>query len=354
MRQASIGSSAVENRTEKEMVSRELDLIRVDPAQRATILRRIAGIEQYLALHDPSIDDLKDAAERIGLSAPQFYVALRAWKATREPSHLPGAKVRGGRDRARQDDIGTVAVAEKIATDHPSASSGRMTELLREALPAAGMAVPGQATLTRRVREARAKVRTATFQSPADLIIDTAYVSASLAADGDKARLPSLTCAFSMPSRLLVGWTVSRRPPEAHGIASLIAASAASMPLGDGHVAEGDEAPCLQLPPMDDEVAARTFEAATSAGWTPIASTRKRDRGVVIRALVGDLVGGFHLQSVQKATVLRVPAKTFSLEEVVERVALDLGRSPATGGAERDLVARLVEALRRSASADRT
>jgi hypothetical protein len=94
----------------------EFDWTDVPPDRRPEVRRRIEILDQFLSLEKPSPEDRLQAREDLGVSRPMFYLLLNAWKQSRRPADLPGARAWKSGPRRKADASGA---ADAACADFP-------------------------------------------------------------------------------------------------------------------------------------------------------------------------------------------------------------------------------------------
>jgi hypothetical protein len=124
----------------------------------AEVKRRVAILEAYLALPKPTKKDRSDAMSQLGVRHAMFYRMLRAWKQTRNPAELPGARRDkcAGRNRKLLPPTVEQIIAEVLVSLGPGARPETIVTEIRARCSAAGVRPPSRMTIRHRRRNAAA------------------------------------------------------------------------------------------------------------------------------------------------------------------------------------------------------
>ena len=240
--------------------------------------RRIAAINQLLALHDPSTADVDRIASGIGLSRSTFYNLARVWREHRDARLLVvGKRGTATRDYGLDDtavEITRTAIDGAGATAELATLAPEIERLCAEA----GVPAPARPTIWRWMRKARARTGT---EVPGPPRIVIGRISFHLPVqDRPTDAMPSLLVAVLMPERHIVAHVVSVDPDSPPSVAKLVAKMVQGRTPG---------APARPLAIESDDRRAAA-DALADAGLGGVVSTRRSGQRELSRAF-GDRIG---------------------------------------------------------------
>lgn len=207
----------------------EPDFSSIEPSRVPEARRRIAAIEEYIAIRDATTADAVRISERIGLSRWQLQRLARAWREHRDPK-----MVVGGRRGPSSRDYGINPRAAAIA-DEEIRAAGSRAELATVA-PAierrcrdAGLTPPSRATIWTQVRKAR-KAAAATTPGPGRILIGRMWFHMPVE-DRPADDMPVLLAAVLLPERRIIAHRISvdaSAPPPVGDLLGEVAAARTS------------------------------------------------------------------------------------------------------------------------------
>lgn len=256
-------------------------------SRQAEVRRRVAILDDYIALERPTENDRQEAMQRLGVKRASFYRLVRAWKEQRDPARLPGAiarkdgKGRGAKLDPRMEAIIRQAIANAGAASPPKVIEAEVGKLC----DAAGLTHPSSAPVARLRREAL--FREGSQQKP--IIEEPSVVIESCAIDlptlhDDREVLPVVTAAFLQPEGTIAGYAIDYTAPNAMTAVRML------LEIIDP---EGPARTLVMRPP-DTPLWNILSNAVTAAG---VSSSDKLDleRGTVFDRLAGSTLGGLPL-----------------------------------------------------------
>lgn len=202
----------------------EPDFSGIDPLRVPEARRRIAAINQYLGLANPTTADATRISATIGLSRWQFQRLARAWREHRNPSLL----VVGRRGTASRD-YGLAARAVEIAKDEitkagPGAELATLAPEVERRCRAEGITPPSRPTIWNYMRKARASgaVRA---DGPPRIVIGRMWFHlpvTDLAEGQAGTNMPALLAAVALPEGIVLAHRISFDDRDPPSVASLV------------------------------------------------------------------------------------------------------------------------------------
>jgi hypothetical protein len=197
------------------------ELTGVNPIRREDTLRRIEALGCYLAISEPSRQDILRIAASVGLQEQGFRQMLRKWLLHRSPMILPAARRpllapqrKKPKIGAPVDDLITQALTELSAGAPAMKVQRRVAALCRDA----GLQPPSSSTIYYRVMKARAAA-----EDTADPHLCIDHSALLLAVNGpDGPQVPVLSLVFARPSGRILAHSLSLRPPSPNSTAALL------------------------------------------------------------------------------------------------------------------------------------
>ena len=255
----------------------EPDLSGIDPLRVPEARRRIAAIDAYLKLPDPTSADTQRFAETIGLSRVQFGRLARVWRDHCDARLLVIGR-RGAANRKYNVDGVAIDISNAVISEAGVGTTlAAVAPEIERRCAEAGISPPARSTIYNYVRAARATA-IQPAEGPPRIVVGRMWFHlpvAGLPADA----MPTLLAAMMLPERIVVAHELSLDPANPPRIGALIEALAAER-------AAGAAPRPLLLDPDDRRIAAGALE---SAG---LGRTRSHDRSVqseLSKALSGRL-----------------------------------------------------------------
>lgn len=261
----------------------DLDWGDVPPLQRPEVRRRVAILDRFVALTDPTAADRKEAMEELGLSRPSFYNLVRVWREKRDARLLQGARApRSGKPSGIKIDKVVASFIEiAIGNIGAAASTADVYREVQRLCTQTGLTPPSMDP----VRARHLEVAKWLVASPdARLIVDYCALRLPTRINGQVA-FPVLTAAFLEPEGLIVGFAHEYRQPTcaetARALLTCISGKGVERTLT-----------CHRL----SSPAWNTFsDVFTSVGLDPPLPFHRRAPGHDFRRLVGTGLGGIKL-----------------------------------------------------------
>ncbi|WP_294235161.1 hypothetical protein [uncultured Sphingomonas sp.] len=175
----------------------ELDMSGVDPLRRAEVRRRIAVIQDFIAIAKPNDVDRKGHADRLELSVGQFLALVRAWKEYRRPSAISGSGFTRGKER-RTGPRHLAAEVKRAAREVIASLDADLTlkqtvAAVNDALAAQGLKAPSRSTIWNMVMDARQHV---VVETDDDVVLVTrCWIRLPIAAPDGAMSYPELVLA---------------------------------------------------------------------------------------------------------------------------------------------------------------
>lgn len=226
-------------------MEKDIDMSGVDPVRVPEIRRRVAVLDEYVAVRRPSADVRKSYAERLGLSVSQLYYLARVWRIERNAANIPGARSKFTAPRPRRLDPRVTGIAQQVI-DELGPTSRRMIVLAEVARRCAEASIdpPSNSTVTNMLAAARSTMVDPTGLAPKILIDE---VTAKLPVlDGDTVTMPRVLVAVMLPQRRIIAAEIgcgADTPPSLTALMKTIKASArpdgVRLPIRARHVDDG-------------------------------------------------------------------------------------------------------------------
>lgn len=258
----------------------EPDFSGIDPLRLPEARRRVALIEEYMALPSKTTADAVAFGARIGLSRFQFARLVRAWREHRQPRLL----VVGRRGPATRD-YGIDPRAAEIARgaleeSGPDAELATVAPVVEARCAEAGVTPPSRPTLWTWLRKARAAGATPAG-GPPRIVVGRLWFHLPVidAAPGD---MPTALVAMLLPERRIVAHLASAdeaRPPAVADLVDLLVAGAAP----------GAPARPLLIEADDRRMADSALARSGLGGVRPHARSVQREIGRAVGGRLGTL-----------------------------------------------------------------
>jgi hypothetical protein len=207
----------------------EIDLIGVDPARWPEIRRRVAILDDYVAIARPTIRQTDSHATRMGLRRSTFYALARIWREDRDPRKVAGAGASKGR-RARNEtndlpQTSTDTICAVIADLGPWAEDRLILRESQVRLAAIGGRASDQAVRLL-IEQTRAR-STDRSPFPAAILIERCHLRLPMVI-GDKVELPAACLAVAVPENTVIAHRLGSDadPPNAGDVLADIRALA--------------------------------------------------------------------------------------------------------------------------------
>ncbi|WP_156001360.1 hypothetical protein [Sphingopyxis sp. MC1] len=132
------------------------DFSGIDPLRVPEARRRVAALNEYLSLPNPSSNDTLRIAASIGLSRSQFCRLARVWRDHQDASLLVVGK-RGPANRKYNVDQRAVSIAQELLAEAgPTASLALIAPQIEKRCAEAGISPPARSTINNYIKAARA------------------------------------------------------------------------------------------------------------------------------------------------------------------------------------------------------
>ncbi len=195
----------------------EPDFSGIDPLRVPEARRRVAAIEAYLALPNPTSADTTRFGSSIGLSRVQFGRLARVWRDHRDARLL----VIGKRGAATRD-YGIDPRATEIATEvireaGTGATLARIAPEIERRCAEAVVSAPARSTINNWIRAARA----GTTEGPLRIVVGRMWFHLPVAGMPASA-MPTLLAAVALPERIVLAHAVSTDPSTPPSVSELI------------------------------------------------------------------------------------------------------------------------------------
>jgi len=244
---------------------KELDFSAIDPLRVPEARRRVAALNKYMNLPNPSSNDTLRIAGSIGLSRSQFCRLVRVWRDHRDVSLLVVGK-RGPANRKYNVDERAITIAQELlAETGPVATLAMIAPKIEQRCAEAGIAPPARSTVNNYIKAARACTG-APAAGPPRIVVGRMWFHLPVAGTSVDA-MPTLLAAVLLPERFLVAHAISTDPLSPPSINDLIDT------LAKNSSPQGASRPLL-LDPDDRRVGS---EALSRAG---LGGTRSYNRSV--------------------------------------------------------------------------
>lgn len=197
----------------------EPDFSGIDPLRVPEARRRVAVLDEYLALAPASEEDVRRLAASIGISRSSFFRLAQVWRLHRQPSLLVIGK-RGASSR----DYGIHPKAVEIMNDviaeaAPDAKLAATTAEIRRRCAAEGVRPPSKQTIYNHARKARAAAPS--VDGPPRIAVGRMWFH--LPVKGKPATaMPMLLVALALPERVIVAHRISTDPDMPPSVSDLI------------------------------------------------------------------------------------------------------------------------------------
>jgi hypothetical protein len=191
----------------------DFDLVGINPMRWPEIRRRIAAVQEYVALPRPNAADRDRIAAELGLSRSTFLNLVRIWRMHRSPAKLAGLSAKKGRARRTISSLPVTSVAEVQRTIDDVGTTTSNTVIIREVrerLRKRRLTQPSDQTLTNMIAKARAED---TKDPPFEPQLLVAECSIALPVIWENQTvLARAILAVKVPERLVVGFDLSCDP----------------------------------------------------------------------------------------------------------------------------------------------
>ena len=192
-------------------MKQDIDMSGVDPARLNEARRRIAILDEFTAMHRPSLVVRTEFARRIGLSVSQFLMLARVWRTTRDAAAVPGSRSRNARAGSRRLPARPLEIMrETIEALGPMARRKDVLHEVGRRCAAEGVAPPSDSTIANELADARARMAEATEFAP-EILIDECVARLPVARGGAVVT-PHLLLAIVLPERRIVAAEASVDP----------------------------------------------------------------------------------------------------------------------------------------------
>jgi hypothetical protein len=196
----------------------EPDLSGIDPLRVPEARRRIASLNEYLALPDPTTADAKRISAKIGLSPWYFQRLARIWSEHRNPAMIVVSR-RGPSNRDYGVDPRAAAIVrQEIEKAGSNAELATVAPQIERRCRSENVIPPARATIWNHIRKAQAA--TGVAAGPPRLIIGRMWFHLPVTEliDGwPGSDMPTLLVVVALPERIILAHRISvdeRYPPS--------------------------------------------------------------------------------------------------------------------------------------------
>ena len=274
----------------------EPDYSGIDPLRVPEARRRVAALNAYLKLPDPTAADTQHFASSVGLSRNQFSRLARVWRDHRDARLLVIGK-RGAATRPYNVAERATAISDEVISRMGAdATLAAVAPEIERLCADEGIAPPARSTINNYIKAARSRT-SGPASGPVRIVIGRMWFHLPVKGRGVDA-MPTLLAAVMLPERIVVAHAISTDPESPPSVADLIDKVAALS-------TDGAEPRPLLLDPDDRRVGA---EALSRAG---LAGTRSHNRSVqreLSRAFGGTLgpLAAIHQRGMARPATKRV------------------------------------------------
>lgn len=198
----------------------EPDFSGIEPLRVPEARRRLAAINEYLALPNPRTPDVLRLASSIDLSRQQFLRLVRVWRDHRN-ARLLVIRRSGVATRDYAVDPRAVEIAEEvIAQAGTAATLAKVAPEIEARCVSEGILPLARATINNHLRKARADAR-AVMDGPPRIVIGRMWFH--LPIEGlPLSAMPTVLAAVLLPERLIIAHEISTDPERPPSINALI------------------------------------------------------------------------------------------------------------------------------------
>lgn len=183
------------------------DFSGIDPLRVPEARRRIAAIEEYLALPSPTTADAARHAARVDLSHWQFLRLVRVWRDHRD-AHLLVIGKRGKATRQYGVDTRATEIMEEVVGATGGAADLAMVAVeVEKRCASEGIPPPARGTIYNKIREVRAESG-GHVDGPPRIVVARMWFHLPVAGQPATA-MPTLLVAALLPERLIVAHQLS-------------------------------------------------------------------------------------------------------------------------------------------------
>lgn len=205
---------------------KEPDFSGIEPLRVPEARRRVAALDEYLALPDPTTADAKRFGERVGLSRWQFQRLARVWREHRRPEML----VVGRRGTATRDygiDPRASAIAKEVIdrVGPVAAELATVADEIERLCNEASVAPPSRPTIWNYIRKARA-AGGGPGEGPPRIVVGRMWFHLPVGSAADArpgADMPTLLVAVALPERAILAHRLSLNDVEPPSVEDLVA-----------------------------------------------------------------------------------------------------------------------------------
>lgn len=230
------------------------DYLGVDPIRLTEAKRRVAVLEEYTQLLDPTGAVTEEFACRLDLSKVQFNRLVRSWRDHRNPSLLvigkrgPSSRKYGISGRAKEIAYHCIAAADADVT------VDQITAEIKRQCSDEELRAPSRATIWSYLRKARANAAANSEVGPPRILIERMWARVPII-DMPITYMPTVLVAVLLPERLIVAYDISIDREKPPSVIEVVSALARARSTGS------DQRPLL-LSASDRRVASQALEAA--------------------------------------------------------------------------------------------
>lgn len=272
-------TTAVKHNIRKENGMNDPDLSGIVPLHVPEARRRIAALDEYLALDAASEEDIRRLAERIGVSRSSFFRLAAVWRNHRDARLLVigkrGASKRhyGLSDRAKE--IMAIVIAELGA----DVSVRKISDEIARRCTAEDVAPPSPQTVNNYARKARAA--SASAEGPPRIVVGRLWFHLPMS-DRPHGAMPTVLVAVALPERSILSHRVATDPASPPSVNDLIDEVAGMRVTGAA------KRPIL-LDPDDRRIAADALDRAGLGGTRFSKRSVQRELSKALNGRLGTL-----------------------------------------------------------------
>lgn len=202
-------------------MEKDLDLSGVDPARWPEIRRRVAILDEYVAIWRPNKILRGEFAQRLGVAESHFMHLASVWRHNRSAAAIPGARSRNVDKVVRRVSPRALQLArDAISALGPMARRKDVITEVNRLCAFEGVATPSNSTITNLLTEARAASNASMGLEPEILIDECLFKIPVL--DGDRLTMPRALLAIALPERRIVAFDATFETDQLPSLATLM------------------------------------------------------------------------------------------------------------------------------------
>lgn len=202
-------------------MEKDIDLSGVEPARWPEIRRRVAILDEFVAIHRAPKAVRAAFASRMGISESQFMMLARVWRTSRRAADIPGARSRNAIPTARRIPARSFEIMREAIAD--LGAMARRKVVLAETVARCRrerVEPPSNSTIANMLAEARAAMEAETSFAP-EILIDECIVKLPVLT-GTSVTMPRVLLAVALPQRRILAAKISCDPNKPPSLAGLI------------------------------------------------------------------------------------------------------------------------------------